>query len=119
MKATFKNERGIALIVVVVVMALLLSITGAGLLFSSINLKRTSSFKDGIRALYVADAGIQHALTVVSTGTTFNFSTSTDVASGSFGTNFTYTVAISIRALAVPCVQIRRISLARRLAWLL
>jgi hypothetical protein len=92
MKAALKNDRGIALIVTIMVMALLLSITGSGLLFSAINLKTTSSFKRGSNALYVADAGIRHALAVISAGTTFDYSTSTEVASGSLGTNYTYTV---------------------------
>lgn len=92
MKAALNNDRGIALVVTIMIMALLLSITGSGLLFSAINLKTTSSFKAGSNAFYVADAGIRHALAVIPSGSTFNYSTSTEVASGSLGTSYTYTV---------------------------
>ncbi|MFQ5681810.1 MAG: PilX N-terminal domain-containing pilus assembly protein [Candidatus Binatia bacterium] len=52
------SEKGIALIVVLMVMVILLSITGAGLFFSGVELKMSSNFRSGNRAFYAADTGI-------------------------------------------------------------
>ncbi|HVO94745.1 MAG TPA: pilus assembly PilX N-terminal domain-containing protein, partial [Terriglobales bacterium] len=52
------NNRGISLIVVLMVMAILLSIVGAGLLFSGINTKVAMNYRTGTRAFYAADVGI-------------------------------------------------------------
>lgn len=58
--------------IVIMMMALLLSITGAALLFSGLNLKTTSNLKTGNLALQIADAGIQHALAVIPVWTDFD-----------------------------------------------
>jgi len=55
-----KNDRGIALIAIIMMMAILLTISTAGLLMSSVNLKTTSNYKTGTMAFNVADAGINH-----------------------------------------------------------
>jgi hypothetical protein len=68
MKAIFRNQCGLSLVLVLMVVAILLSLTGAGFLFSSLNLKSASNLKTGSAALHVADAGIQHALAVISSG---------------------------------------------------
>lgn len=52
------SEKGIALVVVIMVMVILLSITGAGLFFSRVELKMSSNFRSGNRAFYAADTGI-------------------------------------------------------------
>ena len=67
------ESQGIALVVVIFVVAVLLTLTGAGLLFSGLDLKITSAMKTGTIALQVADTGIQHALTVIPAGTTFPY----------------------------------------------
>jgi hypothetical protein len=55
-------ESGIALIAVLSVMVLLLSIVGAALLFSGVNLKITSNYQTGVKAFYAADTGIHVGL---------------------------------------------------------
>lgn len=73
MLAQLKNNRGIALAVVIMIMAILLSITGASLLFSSLNIKTASNLKTAGGAIYAADAGIQHALALIPNGTNFTY----------------------------------------------
>ncbi|HEX2226292.1 MAG TPA: pilus assembly PilX N-terminal domain-containing protein [Candidatus Binatia bacterium] len=60
------SESGITLVVVLLLMAILLSIVGAGLLFSGINTKITVNYQSGTRAFYAADAGIGQAISQVS-----------------------------------------------------
>lgn len=91
--AQLKNNRGIALAIVIMIMAVLLSITGASLLFSSLNIKTASNLKAGAGAIHAADAGIQHALALVSSGTTFPYTTETTIFNSfSFGYGYTYMV---------------------------
>lgn len=68
MEAILKNKQGIALLIALMVMMILLSITGAGLLFSGLNLKTTSSLKTRTQAFYVADGSLYHALQELSDG---------------------------------------------------
>lgn len=68
-----KNNQGIALAVVIMIMAILVSITGASLLFSSLNLKTASNLKTAGGAIYAADAGIQHALALIPNETNFTY----------------------------------------------
>src|SRR3989304_2070245 len=75
MKNPLKNSQGMALVVIIFVGAILLTLTGASLLFSSLDLKATSAMKDGTIALQVADAGIHPALSVMPPGTSFSYST--------------------------------------------
>ena len=63
MKATLKNNRGISLVVVLMIMVLLLSITGAGLIFSGTGLRTAGAFRAGTQALYAADTGINVGIT--------------------------------------------------------
>lgn len=67
-----KGSQGMALVVVIIIMMILLSITGASLLFSGLNLKVTGNLKAASVALQVADAGIQHALAVIPAGSQFD-----------------------------------------------
>ena len=90
---SLRDSQGIALVVVVIIMALLLSITGASLLFSGLNLKIASNLKTTSGAIHVADAGIQHALAITPSGTTFSYTTETTLLNSySFGYGYTYTV---------------------------
>ncbi len=75
MLTTLKSDRGIALVVAIFISSILLTLIGGGLLFSGLELKIASALKTGTGALYVADAGIQHALAVIPAGTTFSYST--------------------------------------------
>lgn len=63
MKAKVINNRGVTLVVVLMTMVMLLSVIGAGLLFSGVNLKITGNYQTGTRAFYAADTGINAALT--------------------------------------------------------
>lgn len=79
MKNKLMESRGIALVVVIFVVAVLLTLTGAGLLFSGLDLKLTSSLKTGTIALQIADTGIQHALAIIPAGTSFSYSSPTEI----------------------------------------
>lgn len=68
-----------ALVVIIFVGAILLTLTGASLLFSSLDLKATSAMKDGTIAFQVADTGIHHALALIPSGDTFPYSSTTEV----------------------------------------
>ncbi len=74
MLARLKNNQGIAMVVVIAMMVILLSITGAALLFSGLNLKTASNLKTGSGAIHAADAGVQHALAIIPNGTNFTYS---------------------------------------------
>ena len=69
MLARLRNSQGIAMVVVIAMVLVLLSITGAALLLSGLNLKVASNMRTGMPLIQVADAGIQHALATVSQGT--------------------------------------------------
>ena len=72
MKTILRSERGLTLAIVLMMMVVLLSITGAGLLFSSLNLKASANLKGGTAAMQAADAGIQHALAAIPVGGDFD-----------------------------------------------
>jgi Tfp pilus assembly protein PilX len=79
MRAKLKDERGITLVVTLCVMVILLSIIGAGLLFSGVNTKIALNYQTGTKAFYAADTGINAALnqlTLNPTTSTVPFSTS-------------------------------------------
>ena len=61
-----KNERGMALAVLTMLITILASMTGAALLFSRVDLMISSNFRRGTGALYAADAGIGVALNQLS-----------------------------------------------------
>jgi hypothetical protein len=66
MKAKLSDKKGITLVVVLMSMAILLSVIGAGLLFSGVNTKITGNYQQGARAFYAADAGLGEAVTQLS-----------------------------------------------------
>lgn len=72
MRALLRDNQGLTLVVVIMMMVIMLSVTGAGFLFSGLNLKTASNFKGGSGALHVADAGIQHALAIIPVGLDFD-----------------------------------------------
>jgi len=81
MVTILKNNRGIAFVVVIFLSSILLTIIGASLLFSQLDLKTTSSFKVGTNVIQVADAGIQHALATIPNGTDFTYGSGATVLS--------------------------------------
>jgi hypothetical protein len=56
-----RSERGISLVVVIMLMVIILAITGAGLLFSSIDLRISGNYRVGTQAFYAADTGASYA----------------------------------------------------------
>ena len=68
MKSKLLDNRGITLIVVLMVMAILLSVIGAGLLFSGINTKITGNYQTGTGAFYAADIGINAVASALTPG---------------------------------------------------
>jgi hypothetical protein len=55
-----KDSKGMALVMVLMITMLLLSISGAALLFSAINLRTTTNFKQRNSVFHIADAGLNH-----------------------------------------------------------
>jgi hypothetical protein len=59
---TLGSERGISLIVVIMLMVIILAITGAGLLFSSMDLRVSANYRVGTQAFFAADTGASRAV---------------------------------------------------------
>lgn len=95
-----KGSQGLALFMVIFVMAFFLLFVTGGLIFSQLDLKKASNLKLATQVLEVADAGLQHALAVIPSGSDFNTHLScasppcTIVPSTTFppGSDFSYTV---------------------------
>jgi hypothetical protein len=68
MKSKWLDDQGITLVVVLMIMAILLSVVGAGLLFSGINTKITLNYQTGARAFYAADMGITAVTSALTPG---------------------------------------------------
>lgn len=85
-KRLLRDEHGITLVAVLMVMAILLSVIGAGLLFSGVNTKMTANYQLGTKAFYAADTGINAAMNQLSESTT----TSTVALTGSIDSNLGY-----------------------------
>jgi Tfp pilus assembly protein PilX len=71
---TLRSERGLSLVVVIMLMVIILAITGAGLLSSSVDLKVTSNHRAGTQAFYTADSGASAGFTQI------GYSTATSIA---------------------------------------
>lgn len=54
---TVRSERGMSLIVVLMLMVIILAIIGAGLFFSGIDLRISGNYRAGTQAFYAADTG--------------------------------------------------------------
>jgi hypothetical protein len=65
---------------VIMVVVLMLSITGATLSLNRLELKKTSNHKLGTQALGVADAGLQHAFAAMPAGINFPYNTETQLS---------------------------------------
>jgi len=84
MKSKLGDSQGITLVVVLMVMAILLSVVGAGLLISGINTKITGNYQTGTRAFYAADIGINALASAITPGS------SPSSTSVSLGNNICY-----------------------------
>ena len=69
MSSQLTNNRGITLVVVLMVMTILLSVIGGALLFSGINTKMTANYQSGGKAFNAADTGINAAIAQLGTST--------------------------------------------------
>ena len=72
MMTKFRDERGISLVVVLMIMTILLSVIGGGLLFSGINTRITSNYRTGTTAFYAADTGINAIASAITAAATFS-----------------------------------------------
>lgn len=81
-----KSQEGLSLVVVLMIMVLLLSLTGASLMFSGLDLKMVGNLKAGNQAFYAADSGVYVGVNQLSA----NLDTATAAFSGSLDGNSTY-----------------------------
>jgi Tfp pilus assembly protein PilX len=70
MRTKLSDDSGITLVIVLMIMAVLLSIISAGLMFSGINTKITGNYQYGTKAFYAADAGIGQGISQLSANPT-------------------------------------------------
>jgi PilX N-terminal len=85
-KSKVADDRGITLIVVLMIMVILLSVIGAGLMFSGINTKIAMNYRTGTKAFNAADIGINTVATLVSNPPNFPANTT----SFALGSNLCY-----------------------------
>lgn len=107
MKPMNINDRGLALTVTVFITAILLTLTGASLFFTQMNLKASGSHKLSKEAFALADSGIQHSLALIPAGTTFPYSSPQElVGYGSLPATpgFTYSVVAVNTAAATQAI---------------
>lgn len=57
------SERGVSLVVVLMLMVIILAMAGAGMLFSSMDLRAAGNFRAGTQAFFAADTGVNDAFT--------------------------------------------------------
>jgi hypothetical protein len=60
---TLRSERGVSLVVVLMLMVIILGMAGAGMLFSSIDLRAAGNYRAGTQAFFAADTGVNDAYT--------------------------------------------------------
>lgn len=72
MMRKFRDEHGISLVVVLMIMTILLSVIGGGLLFSGINTRITSNYRTGTRAFYAADTGVNAIASAITSNPAFS-----------------------------------------------
>lgn len=88
-----QDASGVALAVVIMMLAILLALTGGAVLLSGLNLKMTAGQRLGIKSLQVADAGLRHAVSGLPWGTSFDYGSQTALLNNvSFGDGYAYTV---------------------------
>src|SRR5258706_13896714 len=57
-RRTLRSQSGVSLVVVIMLMVIILTMTGAGMFFSSIELRASGNHRAGTQAFYAADTGI-------------------------------------------------------------
>ena len=86
LRAKLHDNRGMTLIAVLMIMAILLSMIGAGLLFSGINTRIAANYQTGTKAFYAADTGVTAAMNQLVADPT----AATAAVSGTVTSGFTY-----------------------------
>jgi hypothetical protein len=87
MRSILRDDRGISLVVALIMMTIILMLTAGSLLISGIDSRATSNLKTGTTAYYVAEVGIQRALKELNNGAT--------PSTGGTLTGGEYTVAVT------------------------
>ena len=105
------DDKGIALIVVMLTMTLLLGLIGGALFFTRIDLAITSNLKTGTQALYIAEAGLNHAIMIIPPGGNFPIPPSGLPLTGTFppGSPTSYTVTAANDSEPDPNVDTNQI----------
>jgi Tfp pilus assembly protein PilX len=62
---TLRSDRGVSLVVVLMLMVIILAMAGAGMLFSSIDLRASGNYRAGTQAFFAADTGVNAAYTQI------------------------------------------------------
>lgn len=102
MRRITTNDRGLALTVTIFFITILLTLLGAGLFLSEMDLKVTGSHKRSAQAFELADSGIQHSLALIPVGTAFPYGSPLqliDSAGLPFAAGFDYSV-VAVNAAA-------------------
>ncbi|SRR5258706_7833586 len=60
-RRTLRSQSGVSLVVVIMLMVIILTMTGAGMFFSSIELRASGNHRAGTQAFYAADTGVNAA----------------------------------------------------------
>jgi Tfp pilus assembly protein PilX len=58
-----RSEKGVSLVVVLMLMVIILAMAGAGMLFSSMDLRAAGNYRAGTQAFFAADTGVNDAYT--------------------------------------------------------
>lgn len=66
-RAVLRDQRGFALFVTFLVLLILAALGSASLVYSNVDLKTSSYYKAGARALMASEAGLMHAISVMNT----------------------------------------------------
>ncbi len=108
MKSKLRDERGVTLVAVLMVMVILLSIIGAGLLFSGVNTKITANYQTGTKAFYAADTGINTGVNQLA----LNPAIATAAFSGNLGGGLAYRSGHRTDSTPQPLQFLRTASMA-------
>ena len=117
MKRHLNNDRGLALFVVLAMLVVLMTISGASSMFTSMSARTTANTRNGTVALHIADAGINHAIRQLANGdgtndfsTIYAASSGTQIVSNNSFNGGTYAVTQQGTATNPSRVKIRAVS---------
>ncbi len=117
MKRHLNTDRGLALFVALAMLVILLSISGASSMFTSMSARTTGNMRTGTIALHIADAGINHALRQLANGdgtndfnAIYTASSGTQIVSNNSFNGGSYLVTQQGTASSPSRVKIRSVS---------